>query len=534
MKRIASFIGIAVVVLLLAVVSLPFLIDANRFRPRLESELTKALGRDVKVGDLKLAILSGGVTADDLSIADDPAYSHAPFLHTKSMTLGVDLPTLVFSRKLHVQRLLIDQPQIALIQSASGDWNFSSLGGKSTASPRPSQPSGEGLDLSVKLVKITGGRVTLGQLHSSARSPELDKVNIELLDFGAGSVSPFTLSASFGGGGDIQLSGNAGPINPGNAAQTPVKVRVKLSQFNLAAAGVGTSGGLAGLLSLDGVGSSNGSQLYLNGRLKAEQLKLAKNGSPAREPVQFDFALEHDMRRRVGMLRRGEIHIGSAPASLTGTYAQHGEALVLNMNLSGPQMPVPQLAAMLPALGIVLPTGSSLEGGTANAKLAFEGPAEFLVTSGSLGLRDTRLTGFDLGSKISTVERLAGIKTGPNTDIQVLSANVRLAPEGSTVQDIKLVAPAMGELSGNGTISPSHALAFKMHATLHTSGGVMDVLGQTGDTGVPFVVEGTASNPVFRPDVKGLATEEIKNFSKGNLGKTATDILGGLLGKKKQ
>ena len=63
MKRIARWIGIVVVLLLLAVVALPFLIDPNQYRPTLESELSKALARDVKVGDLKLAILSGGVTA---------------------------------------------------------------------------------------------------------------------------------------------------------------------------------------------------------------------------------------------------------------------------------------------------------------------------------------------------------------------------------------------------------------------------------------------------------------------------------------
>ena len=45
-----------------------------------------------------------------------------------------------------------------------------------------------------------------------------------------------------------------------------------------------------------------------------------------------------------------------------------------------------------------------------------------LVSSGSLSIENARLAGFDLGAKMSTIERLAGIKTGPNTEIQVLSA----------------------------------------------------------------------------------------------------------------
>src|SRR5262245_30985969 len=99
MKRIARILAIVVAVLLLALVSLPFLISANQFRPRLESELTQALGRQVKLGDLQLAILSGGVTANDLSIADDPAFSRSPFLQARSLAVNVELWPLISSRK---------------------------------------------------------------------------------------------------------------------------------------------------------------------------------------------------------------------------------------------------------------------------------------------------------------------------------------------------------------------------------------------------------------------------------------------------
>lgn len=530
MKRIALYLGIVVAVLLLAAISLPFLIDANQFRPRVEAELTKALARSVTVGSLSLSILSGGVTADDLAVADNPAYSRAPFLHTKSLTLGVEMWPLLTSRKLNVTRLAIDQPEINLIQSAAGDWNFSTLGGKS----KPAAPSapGAGMNMAIKLIKITGGRLSLAQANSSARPRVLEKMDIELRDFSSTTVFPFTLSAKLAGGGDLKLDGNAGPINAADAAQTPAKVRVKLAGFDLAAAGVGTSSGLAGMLSLDGAAATNGAALFLNGRVKADQLKLAKNGSPARQPVAFDFALEHDLRKHSGVLRRGDIHIGNAPASLTGTYAQHGEATVLNMNLSGPSMPVPDLAAMLPALGVVLPAGSSFQGGTANVKLSFAGPAESPVVTGSVGMDNTRLTGFDLGSKMSTIQKLAGIHTGPNTEIQTFSTNLRVAPEGTTAQDIKLVAPSLGELTGAGTISPTHALNFKMHALLHTSGGVMAVLGQSGDTGVPFGIEGTAADPVFRPDVAGMASEQLKNLQKTDAGKAAAGLLEGLFGQK--
>lgn len=525
MKRFVRALAIAVVLLLLAVLALPFLINPNQFRPRVEAELSKALAREVRVGDLKLALFSGGVTADDLSIADDPAYSRMPFLHTKSLTLGVDVWPFIFSRQLRVTQISLEQPQIDLVQSAAGDWNFSSLGGKATAPAHSTIPAGSGgLSLSVKLVKIANGRLTFAQQNSKSRARVLENVNVELDGFSTNTAFPFKLSAKLAGGGDFQLNGTAGPIDSTDAAQTPAQVKVKLSGFDLAAAGVDTSWGLAGRLAIDGDATSNGRSLSLSGRLKAEQLKLAKNGSPAREPVEFDFALAHDMRKRSGILRRGDVHIGNAAARLTGTYVAQGESTAVIMNLTGPDMPVPQLAAMLPVFGVVLPAGSSFQGGSASADLSFAGPIEALVVNGSLGLSNTRLAGFDLGSKMSGIERLAGIHTGPDTEIQTFAANVHMAPDGSSVQDIKFIAPALVELSGGGTVSPSQALDFKMRAILHTGGVPIAILGAKSDTGVPFTIEGTAANPVFRPDVRGLVS--------GRLGKAAGGLLG-VLGKKK-
>jgi AsmA protein len=103
--------------------------------------------------------------------------------------------------------------------------------------------------------------------------------------------------------------------------------------------------------------------------------------------------------------------------------------LALHMKLAGPGMAVPELEAMPPALGVVLPSGSRLEGGMASVMLAMEGPADKLVTSGSLALRKTRLVGFDLPKKMAAIEKLAGIKAGPDTEIETLSADVRVAPE---------------------------------------------------------------------------------------------------------
>src|SRR5215813_2998579 len=101
MKRAAKIVGIVVVVIILALIVLPFLVDANSFRPRLETELSAALGRQVKVGNLGLSILSGSVSAESLSIADDPAFNKGPFVRAQQLKVGVELFPLIFSKELH-------------------------------------------------------------------------------------------------------------------------------------------------------------------------------------------------------------------------------------------------------------------------------------------------------------------------------------------------------------------------------------------------------------------------------------------------
>jgi AsmA protein len=452
------------------------------------------------------------------------------------MRIGVDIWQYISARKLDVTAITIERPQIALLQTSSGAWNFSRLA--ENFSKTPSAPSGHTLDLSVNRVKITGGRLSLGKANSNSRPMALENVNIELQDFSPTSIMPFSLTANVAGGGDIKIKGKAGPINQADTVLTPVEVSLNVAHLDLAGSQfVGPATGIAGLVGLDGSASSNGQSLQVKGRAKADKIKLVKNGSPAAREVALDFVAGYDLGTRSGALSRGDIHIGAAQASLTGTFAMRGESTVLNMNLYGPNMAVSELTAMLPALDIVLPKGSSLQGGSAGARLGAQGPTDRLVTSGVIGLRNTRLVGFSLGSAISTVARLAGVQAGSNTDIQSFSANVRIAPEGMAADNIQLSVPELGALSGAGTISASHALNFTMRATLQAAGGVMAMIGQTGATTVPFFIHGTSSDPVFRPDVRGLAAENSKTLQKMGVDavKKAGGIFGGLLdGLKKK
>jgi AsmA protein len=510
--------GILLAVLLLAVLALPFLIDANQFRPMLEARLTAALSREVKIGDLKISLFSGGASANDITVADDPAFGKQAFLRAKALAVGVELLPLIISRKLNVTSLTIDQPEITLIQSPGGTWNFSSLGGKAPANPAAAAPASSAsstqstaaspTELSVKLVKISNGRFTF-------KSSRLEKVNLELRDFSAASSFPLSLAADVVGGGSVKLDGKAGPIPQANVIETPFDLRLTITNLNLAASGFAQpSSGIAGIVSMDGNASSNGHAVDLKGKLKADNLKLAKGGSPAKRAVEIDLALSHDLAKQGGILERSAIHIGSAQANISGAYRLNEESPVLSVKLAGSRMALTELGTILPALDVVLPAGSTIERGTLSVDFASLGPVDRLLTTGTIDVDDARLNNFDLGSRMKTIQQLAGIQGEPRTTIQTLSASVAASPEGTIVRDIRVVAPAVGELTGSGTISPKHELSFQMRATVKASSHILTAIGQKGDLTIPFVIAGTSSDPAFKPDVKGAAKETLQQYTK--------------------
>src|SRR5664279_3163724 len=209
-KRILQIAAIVVAALVVLLIAIPFMIDVNSFRPKLESELSAALGRKVNVGNLSLSILSGSVTADELSISEDPAFGTTPFLTARRLKAGVEMKPLIFDKVLHVTEVVIEEPQIILISSTNGKWNFSSLGGNSAAKTQPNDSSTS--TLSVAKLNVNDGKLVISSTDAKQKTHVFDKVNIAVTDLSPTSRFPFTVTALLPGGGDLNLQGKAGPI----------------------------------------------------------------------------------------------------------------------------------------------------------------------------------------------------------------------------------------------------------------------------------------------------------------------------------
>src|ERR1041384_3389055 len=113
MKRKSLIIaGVVVAVTLIVLIPLPLLIDADKYRGQVEEQASAALGRKVTIGKLKLSIFSGGVTASQLAVADDPVFSNQPFVTAKELNVGVELLPLIFSKAVRVTSLTLVEPEI--------------------------------------------------------------------------------------------------------------------------------------------------------------------------------------------------------------------------------------------------------------------------------------------------------------------------------------------------------------------------------------------------------------------------------------
>jgi AsmA protein len=540
-KRYLRIGAIALGVIVLILLVLPLFINVNSFRPKVEAGASAALGRPVTVGDLSLSIFSGSVSADNIAVADDPAFSQSPFLTAKSLKIGVELMPLIFSKQLNVTDITLNEPQVTLLKATNGTWNFSSLG-KASAKKQSATGSAPPSNLSVAKLNIRHGKLSIGTANSAAKPAVYDNVDVTVTNFSPTSQFPFELTAQLPGSGDAEISGKAGPIDAADASRTPLEAAVKIKDMNIAALGfVDPSSGIAGLANFDGTLNSDGRHAKMVGLFTGKQLKFSPKGSPSPKVITIRHTVDLDFDRQLGTITQGDIAIGSAQAHLTGTFQSVGNSEQVNLRLNAPSMPVDELEPVLPAMGVTLPSGSQLKGGTLSAEMAISGPIDKPVISGPVRLSNTQLANFDLGSKLGALSAFSGrAPSSRDTSIQNASLNARVAPEGTRADNINLTIPAMGVITGSGTVSPAGALAFKMLADLHGGavGGLTQVAGIGGggsSNQIPFAIEGTTSDPKFIPDISGIATSlakgQLGNVTKGQVAATtkAPKGLGGLL-----
>ena len=715
-------IGSVLALILVVVLAIPLFLNADSFRPRIESTLSTATGRKVTLGKLDLSVLTGSVVAQSSSVADDPAFSSLPFLQTGAVKINVEMIPLLLNHEIHITGFTLDSPHIILLRAPNGTWDYSSIG--SAHKKLTSASGGTVPNLTIGHLSITNGQLTVGataapgaptpprrtydQLTLDAKDFSFDKafpftasarlpgdgtvslkgtagpidqrdasltpftaqldmkhldpvaagfldatagvtglvnainvqatwngqqlhvanllvdtpkltlvrsnqptaatpppapnsnnmlstltadhlqikngaitvttpgqstpavyqqLNAEITNFSPTAASPFKLSAQIAGGGSVTADGSAGPLNQLNAAATPLNVHATLTRVDLASSGiVAPDAGVSGLANIDIKAVSDGKNLNANAAANIQGLRVAKNGSPSPKPVNLQITIAQNMQALTGQIQRAVVTIGSAVINITGTYQTSGATTAINLKVSGDGVSIDELEAFLPSVGVHLPTGSRLQGGTLTTNLNVTGSTANPIISGPLQLNNTNLAGFDLGSKLSAVTALTGAKTGSVTAIKSLSTNIRVANGDVRTDNLALNVPALGTATGAGTVTAAGALNYQivlkptgllgggsggstagaggiagqlmgMIPGGAAGGAVGSITGAALKNGIPVAIGGTTASPTFTPNLGGMFSSGANSAASGSKSPakkpsstdSLTNSLGGLL-----
>jgi hypothetical protein len=484
---------------------------------------------------------------------------------------GLVLDVSWSGQQMHVTKLLVDTPQLTLQRSNAPE------------QPKPAEANPEGktfLDaLSVDDAQIKNGSLTL-TTKGQAGSAVYQQLNAQIKNLTPKTSSPFTASAQLPGGGSFNASGNFGPLNQTNSAATPLDAQVAFKQVGLGSAGVlPADAGIDGMADLQAKVVSNGQTLNATGSTQIARIKLAKDGQPSTKPVQLQFAIAQNEQAMTGEVQQAVFTIGRAVVNMSGTYQSSGPTTAINLKVNGDGVPIDEIVAFLPALGVHLPQGSQLRGGTLTTALTVSGSSANPVISGPVRLSNTQLAGFDLGSKLQTLSQLTGGRlgsaTGSGTNIRSLSMNVREAGGGIQTDNIALDVAGVGTATGAGTVSAAGALNYNVilkltgltgssagNSTAPSSGGgaaallgglagmipgggaagglgsIGGLAGSVLKSGIPVAIGGTTSNPTFTPNMSKVASSIgasagqnlLPGKSNGKQGGAGSNPLGNVLG----
>ena len=223
-KLVAVFAGL-IVLLILAVLILPFVIDLNAHQARYLPMIEETLNRKVILKDLRLTLLPRlGVRITGFTIVDDPLFGTAAFATLGSLDLGVKLRPLLRGR-VEVSEIIIREPTILVIKNSLGLLNVSTLGKKGPPPPHEAAPQEPGIPspkqplellslLAVERLSLTDGQLTYRD-HSSATPSDYLVQKLQVLVRGVGlgltpvlnmsaTVQPFNLP--------VKVDGSLGPL----------------------------------------------------------------------------------------------------------------------------------------------------------------------------------------------------------------------------------------------------------------------------------------------------------------------------------
>jgi AsmA family len=118
--------GVALLLLVLLIV-LPPLINANRFQRRIAASIGGSLGRPVHLDRVTFNLLPlPGFTLENLVVSEDPAFGSEPVIRANSVRATLRISSL-WRKRVEFSTISFTEPSVNLVRGANGTWNLESI-----------------------------------------------------------------------------------------------------------------------------------------------------------------------------------------------------------------------------------------------------------------------------------------------------------------------------------------------------------------------------------------------------------------------
>ena len=171
------------ILVLSALFAAPLFIDWNDYRPAFETQASKLLGRQVKVGgNVHLVLLPAPeLRFDDVKVADEKGNLDKPLLEARSFEAWLNFGALL-SGTIEARKIAIVDPVLRLDIRNDGSGNWSDVGRRGVAVPFAPKEV-----VMLDAISVSGGRIEI----SRGGSPRLTLTDI------AGEASAASLSGPY-------------------------------------------------------------------------------------------------------------------------------------------------------------------------------------------------------------------------------------------------------------------------------------------------------------------------------------------------
>jgi len=549
-----------VVVLILAVLAVPYFLDVNRYRDSIAAAIEKQTGRKVTVGAIHARLFPGaGVTVADLHVGNPPAFASGDLVGADEIRVNVALAPLLHGI-IHVNSVDLVRPKLTLLTNSSGKNNYTFEPAESSSAPAAPPKSGESsssvtLD-QIDSINLTGAEIIVGDVIKGAAAPLADTkgINITLRNF---AVNPMRMH-------DWQAESNLGSVTLALSSwKSPIVFqsgKFTLSGGKLDAqfvADLATAADIKGTVNVPDF-----EHPQVNFEMSSSQLDVDKlidvaggapsaapapsgpsSSAPASAPTPAKPVTKPPASTGPGeLIAKGHINIEKittkpfmvGPANVEmRVYTDRAELWPISIGMYGGtlqlssridratdparftanvQMRNVDVAKILDAT----PSARGKMGGTAELDLPQLGGSlsdawrKTISGTGKFAVRNGHLPGVNLAGAAESVLKMAGV--GGDTPFTVLEGDINIADQRVSSKLIHLdssagVVDLHGSLGLDETLDYEGTVAVNPVAALGKVGGVVGGLmgNRVGKITVPFALGGTIADPKVRPG-KGMPT----------------------------